>query len=300
MIAVFASAGVFVLVLILIFAIIVVRWKRRKDLIESALDFSPTNHLVDDDNYSRGGSGVALISRGSGSLSSETRGSRPRVPSVAFGANTSVPGLAPAPIPAASIPAPREMQQRGFGTGYIGDRWLDRGGESSGARYAYGNSAPSYYDTVRQQQLQYQPQQQQPRTLHWLQKDDRPLPPNLPTDVDPIPPSLVPSSRRDTTVFDVPFAATVTRQPSQLSMDGGLEKSGAGATVDRTWGSRASSTRERRQTQQVPLPPPPAARFSRKLSDTPGRNDEAYGGLDEKDINVGGDRSRVLKVRRFA
>jgi hypothetical protein len=53
--------------------------------------------------------------------------------------------------------------------------------------------------------------------------------------------------------------------------------------------------RERRETQQVPLPPP--RRFSRNIPDTLGRNDEGSG-----DINVRVDedrrnRSRVLKVR---
>jgi hypothetical protein len=324
MIAVFASVGVFVLVVVLILAIVVLRWRRRKNLIESALDFSPTTeHLVIDDNYSRGGSSgsvAGLISRGSGSLSSETRGTRPpRVPSISFGTGLSVPALAPAPapvsLPPASVPAHREMQQRGFGTGYIGDRWLDRG-EPSGARYGYGNSAQPYYDTVRQQQpppppppqqqqqqlqyhhhqqLQYQPQQQ-PRPLRSQQQEERP-PSDPPTNVGFIPSSLIPSSQRDNAVFNVPFAATVTK-PSRLSTDGGLGESGGGGGggVDRMWGSR-TSTRERRQTQQVPLPPPPI--FPRKLPDTLGRNDES---LEGTNVSVDEDRRnqpRVLKVRCF-
>lgn len=62
------------------------------------------------------------------------------------------------------------------------------------------------------------------------------------------------------------------------------------------WGSR-TSTRERRQTQQVPLPPPPI--FPRKLPDTLGRNDES---LEGTNVSVDEDRRnqpRVLKVRRF-
>jgi hypothetical protein len=314
-IAVFTAAGVFALVVVLILGIIVLRRKRRKDLIESALDFSPTTeHLVNDDSYSGGGgSSGALISRSSGSLSSETRGTHPIDP---FGRSPSLRALAPAPIPIsvppASIPAPREMQQRGFGTGYIGDRWLERS-ETSGARYAYGNSAHPYYDTVRQQQpppppqqqqqqlqyhqqqqLQYQPQQQS-RPLRWQQQEERPLPADLPTDVDAIPSSLMPSSERDITVFNVPFGATATK-PSRLSTDGELGGGGAGAGVDRnrTWGSR-TSTRERRQTQQVPLPPPPM--LSRKIPDTLGRDDESL-----EDTNVMTDedrrnRARILKVR---
>src|SRR6267154_3989166 len=124
MIAVFTAAGVFALVVVFILGIVALRWKRRKDLLESALDFSPTTeHLVNDDNYKGGGgsSEGALISRGSGSLSSEARGTRPRVPNDALGRSPSIPALSPAPIPLslppASIPAPREMQQRGFGTG---------------------------------------------------------------------------------------------------------------------------------------------------------------------------------------
>ena len=320
MIAVFTAAGVFALVVVFILGIVALRWKRRKDLLESALDFSPTTeHLVNDDNYKGGGgsSEGALISRGSGSLSSEARGTRPRVPNDALGRSPSIPALSPAPIPLslppASIPAPREMQQRGFGTGYIGDRWLDRG-ETSGARYAYGNSAHPYYDTVRQQQppqqqqrqLQYQQQQQQqqyqpqqqPRPQRWLQQEERPLPSDLPTDVDPVPSSLMPSSQRDATVFNVPFGATATK-PSRLSVEGGLGGGGGGGGLDRRWGSR-TSTRERRQTQQVPLPPPPT--LPRKTPDTLGHNDEAYAGLE--DINVSADedrrnRLRVLKVRRF-
>jgi hypothetical protein len=306
MIAVFSAAGVFVLVVVLIVGIVVLRWKRRKDLVESALDFSPTTeHLVIDDSYSRGGGGSgALISRSSGSLSSEGRGTRlPRVPSVTLGATPSLPALAPAPIP-----APREMQQRGFGTGYIGDHWLDR--ETSGARYAYGNSAQPYYDTVRQQQppppppqpqqLQYQQQQlqylpqQQSRSLRRQQREERPLPPDLPTDVGPIPSSLMPSSQSDTAVFNVPFATTATK-PSRLSTDGALGGGGGGG-INRTWGSR-TSTRERRQTQQVPLPPPPT--FPRKIPDTLAYDDE---GLEDIDVSVDEDRlnrSRILKVRRF-
>jgi hypothetical protein len=221
MIAVFSAAGVFVLVVVLIVGIVVLRWKRRKDLIEGALDFSPTTeHLVVDDSYSGGGgSSGALISRNSGSLSSEDSGHPPPTcpQRCTFGASPSLPVLTPDPIPAvppASVPAPREMQQRGFGTGYIGDRWLDRG-EMSGATYAYGNSAQPYYDTVRQQQppprppqqqqqqlqyhqqqqLQYQPQQQS-RPPRRQQQEERPLPPDLPTDVGPIPSSLMPSSQQ--------------------------------------------------------------------------------------------------------
>ena len=313
MIAVFTGAGVFTLVVVLILGIVVLRWKRRKDLLESALDFSPTTqHLVNDDDYSGGGAG-AFISRSSGSLSSETRGTRvPRAPDDVFAANPSLPTLAPAPIPIsippASVPPPREMQQRGFGTGYMDDRWLDRG-EMSGATYAYGNSAQPYYDTVRQQQppppprqqqqqlqyhqqqqLQYQPQQQS-RPPRWQQQEERPLPSDLPTDVDPIPSSLMPSFQHDAAVFNVPFAAT-TSKPSRLSTDGGLGGGGA----DKTWVSR-SNTRERRRTQQVPLPPPPT--FSHKISDTLGRNDESL-----EDTNVLSDeerldRARILKVRHF-
>jgi hypothetical protein len=318
MIAVFTGAGVFALVVVLILGIVVLRWKRRKDLIEGALDFSPTTeHLVVDDNYiGGGGSSGALISRNSGSLSSETRGTRvPRVPNDVFGASPSLPVLTPDPIPIsvppASVPAPREMQQRGFGTGYIGDRWLDRG-EMSGATFGYGNSAQPYYDTVRQQQppprppqqqqhqlqyhqqqqLQYQPQQQS-RPPRWQQQEERPLPPDLPSDVGPIPSSLMPSSQHDAAVFNVPFAATATK-PSRLSTDGGLGGGGGGA--DGTWVSR-TNTRERRRTQQVPLPPP--STFPRKIPDALGRNDESL-----EDINVLTDeerrnRARILKVRRF-
>ena len=313
LIAVFTSVGVFTLAVILILGIVALRWKRRKDLVESALDFSPTtDHLINDDDYSRrsGGGGDTLISRSSGSLSSESRGTRPRVPSPAFGASPFMPALAPASNPAsvpASIPAPREMQQRGFGTGYIGDRWLDRG-EPPDARYAYANSAQPYYGAVRQpqppppshqqqqqqqqlqyyqqQQLQYQPQQRS-RSPRLQQQEERPLPADLPTDIDAIPASLIPSSQYDNAVFNVPFA-TVTK-PSRLSTDGGLGGAG-GAGVNRT-GSR-TSTRERRQTQQVPLPPPPA--FPRKITDTLGRNDEGSVASVEEDRR---NQPRLLKVR---
>ena len=302
MIAVFASVGVFALVVVLILGIVALRWKRRKDLVESALDFSPTTeHLVNDDSYGRGGggSGGALISRGSGSMSSEARGTRPRVPSVVLGASPSVPAPIPVSLPA-SISAPREMQQRGPGTGYLIDRWLDQG-EMSGARYAHGNSAQPYYDTVRQQQpppppkrqqLQYQPQPPPPPPLRWQQQEERPLPPDLPTDVGTIPPSLIPSSQRDPAIFNVPFAATVSK-PSRLSTDGGLAGGGGG---DKTWVSR-TGTRERRQTQQVPLPPTP--KFPRKIPDTLGRDDE---NAEDNDVRVDEDRrnrTRVLKVRHF-
>jgi hypothetical protein len=146
----------------------------------------------------------------------------------------------------------------------------------------------------QQQQLQYQPQQQQRRPLRLQQQEERPPPSDPPTNVGPIPPSLKPSSQRDTAVFNVPFAATVTK-PSRLSTDGGLGGGGGGGD-DRTWGSR-TSTRERRQTQQVPLPPPPV--FPRKLPDTLGHKDES---LEGTNVSVDEDRRnqpRVLKVRRF-
>ena len=305
MIAVFTSAGVFAIVVVFILGLVALRWKRRKDLVKSALDFSPTTeHLVNDDDYSGGGGGgSALISRSSGSLSSQAQLTRPRVPSV--GATPSLPALAHIPLSVpASFPAPREMQQRGPETGYLIDRWLER--ETSGARQAYGNSAQPYYDTVRQQQppppppqqqqqqqLQYQPQQQPrpPRPPRRQQQEERPLPPDLPTDVGPLPPSLIPSYQRDTTAFNVPFASTVTK-PSRLSVNGGL---GGGGGVDGTWGSR-TDTRERRKTQQVPLPPP--SRLPRRIPDTLGRND---GSLEDSSVDEDRrDRLRTLKVRRLA
>lgn len=102
----------------------------------------------------------------------------------------------------------------------------------------------------------------------------------------------MPSSERDATVFDVPFATTTTK-PSRLSNDGGL--GGAGG-ADRTWVSRTNTRerRERRQTQQVPLPPP--AMFPRKVPDTLGRNDESLGDIS---VSVEEDRRnlpRLLKV----
>ncbi len=271
------------------------------------MDFSPTTaHLFNDDNDSGGGgSSGALISR-SGSLSSEARGTRPRVPSVVLRAGpSSAPALAPAPIPVsvpATVPAPREMQQRGPGTAFVSDRWLER---DTGVRYAYGNSVQPFYDTVRQQQpppppqqqqqqqLQYQPQQRQWQQ-RWQQQEERPLPPDLPTDVGPIPTTLMPSHRHDPAVFNIPFATTVAN-PSRPSVDG---DGGRGGGADGTWGSRTGTTRrERRQTQQVPLPPAPG--ISRKIPDMLGRNVES-----SEDINASVDedrrnRPRVLKVRRL-
>jgi len=204
----------------------------------------------------------------------------------------------PVSVPA-SIPAPREMQQRGPETGFIGNHWLDRG-ETSGMRYAYRNSVHPYYETVRQQQpppqrqqqqLQYQPQQQQQWQQRRQQLEERPLPPDLPTDVAPIPTSLIPSYHRDSAVFNIPFATTVAN-PSRLSVHGGGGLGGA----DGTWGSRAGTTRrERRQTQQVPLPPP-ATRFSPNTPDTLGRNVESLEDVDAKVDEDRRDRPRVLKV----
>lgn len=284
MIAVFASAGVFVLVVVIILGTVAVRRKRRKDLLESALNFPlPTDNLINNnDNYSRGGS-VTLGSRNSGNSTSDAQ-------SNALGANPYMPSLAPAPIPVSvpsSIYAPREMQQRGPGIGYLGDRGLDRG-EMSGARYAYGRQqrTPSpEYQQQRQQQLRYQPQQQ-----------TRP-PPQLdyrPRNVSPIPPALVPSSlsRRESAVFDVPFAPLAT-QSSRLSLHNGR---GEGLDRTRTWESR-TGTRERAQTLQVPLPPP--GKFPRVIPDTVERDDESWDDGSWEDVGIVVDEERVLQVRRF-
>ncbi len=306
MIATFASAGIFALVVAFILLTVLVRRKRRRDLLlDSAIDFSPTmDHLISMDNESKGGGSTnALLSRSSGSLSSETRGTRPRVPSIVFGAgpNASIPALTPAPLSVpASVAAPREMQQRGPGTGFIGDRRLDRG-DTLGSRYPYGNSAQPYYDTVRQQpplqsrqqqqqqqQLQYQPQLQQSRSLRWQRQEERRPPSDLPTDVNPIPASLMPSYQRDPAGFNAPFA-TMGTKPSQSNVDGGV----AGGT----WISRTTSKRERRRTQQVPLPPPVS--FPRKIPDMLGRNDGDTEGTSASVDEDPRNRPRILKVRRF-
>jgi hypothetical protein len=75
MIAVFTSAGIFALVIAFILVMVLVHWKRPRDLINSMIDFSPTmDHLIHMDDESRGGgsSTNALLLRSSGSLSSKT------------------------------------------------------------------------------------------------------------------------------------------------------------------------------------------------------------------------------------
>ena len=239
------------------------RRSRRKGLVKAALDFSPTTvHFVNHDDG--GESGGGSFSRSSDSGSSEARGRRPSVGSA------SAPVPAPAPIPL-SAPSAREIQ--GVGTGF------------AGARYAYG-SAPSYYDSVRQQpRPQPQPQQQPQPQVRWQQQQDEwPLPPDFPSsDTVRHPSALIPAHHRDLTAFNVPFAAakttttvTTAAKPLRFSGDGGLP---AGPRVSRT--------------SQVPLPPP-APRFPNTLSRVDEMSEDASTVRSEDRRN----RPRVLKVRR--
>ncbi|KAH9998401.1 hypothetical protein BJV77DRAFT_750787 [Russula vinacea] len=172
------------------------------------------------------------------------------------------------------------MRQRGAGTGF------------AAARYAYGSSTNTYYDTVRQQQrqpppppLSLPPRQRQPRWQQQQQQEEppRPRPPRSdpPSDVRH-PSPLMPAHRREPTSFNVPFAAAAGR-PSRLSGDGG----GAG-------GAWASHTREQRRSQ-VQLPPP-APRFQAKMPDRLSRVDEGLEEVDTVSVEDRRHRPRVLKV----
>lgn len=92
----------------------------------------------------------------------------------------------------------------------------------------------------------------------------------------------MPSFQRDNAMFDVPFATAASRLSTVNVGTGGVDRS-------------RSEKRERRKSQQAPLPPPP--RYPRTI---PGRNDESPEDIDEGVVDDRRNQSRVLKVRHFA
>jgi hypothetical protein len=289
MAAIFTTGGIFVLFVILAVALFVVRRKRRKDITEIALDYtSSIDRIVNRGGHSRGGSGSTTVdSRGSGSSSSDAL-------SFALGGEPNVSARDPTPVSVpASIYAPT-VRRPASGTDYLGDRWLDR--EPLGTKYSFGRQQVTPPPQYQQQQPQYQTKQTRPLRLR--QQEKQALRASLPTYIDPVPESLMPS-RRNTAVFNVPFGepVTVTNAPRSSVYNGGTVTNASRSSVynggrDSVPSSRVTSTKTRKSMVQVPLPPPGG--FPRFIPETVLRDDESW-----EDLGTVVDEARILKVRRF-
>ena len=275
MAAIFTTGGIIALFVILAVALFVVRRKRRKDLTESALDYtSSIDRIVNSGGHSRGGSGSTTVgSHGNGSSSSDAL-------SFALGGESNVSARDPTPVSVpASIYVPM-VRRPASGTDYLGDRWLDR--EPLGTKYSFGRQQLTPPPQYQQQQPQYQTKQTRPLRLR--QQEKQALRASLPTYIDPVPESLMPS-RRNTAVFNVPFGepVTVTNAPRSSVYNGG---------GDSVPSSRATGTNTRKSMVQVPLPPPGG--FPRFIPETVMRDDESW-----EDLGTVVDEARILKGEAF-